>query len=246
MNYTDFAKVYDLLMDDTDYQKIVNYIEKIFNKYKFQPKLILELGCGTGNISIELAKRNYDIIGLDKSIEMLNVAKEKAMKNNQDILFVNQDMTKLDLYGTVDAVCSMVDSINYLTSTNDITKTFKLVNNFLNPKGLFIFDTRTEYYLSHIIGNNTFAENYEDVSYIWGNSYDGKHHISHMELTMFIKEQNGYNKVTEMHQLKAYSIEELTTALSNSGFELLKTYDDVKFSRPKDTSQRIFFVALKK
>ena len=141
--YNDFAAVYDKLQD-ADYDAFVDYYERIFKKLGKEPKLVLDLACGTGNITLPMAKRGYDMIGLDLSCEMLNIARDKAMTENQNILFLNQDMCEMELYGTVDAIVCALDGVNYITETEDLRKLFRLVKNYLNPDGIMIFALNDE------------------------------------------------------------------------------------------------------
>ena len=143
--YQDFAQVYDLFMKDVPYDKWVEYIEAIWKKFNCEPKLMAELGCGTGTMTTLFAKKGIEMIGIDSSEAMLSMAQEKAIHQNVDILYLLQDMREFELYGTVDCIISVCDSMNYILDEKDILKTFKWVNNYLNPKGLFIFDLNTEY-----------------------------------------------------------------------------------------------------
>ena len=149
----EFSNVYDKLQD-ADYDKFYSYYKSVFSKYNLDPKLVLDLGCGTGSIAVKMAKDGYDMIGLDLSFEMLDIARKKAEKENADILFLNQDMTDFELYGTVDAIISSMDSINYITEDGGLLKLFKLCNNYLNPDGIFIFDINSEYKLKEVLGNH--------------------------------------------------------------------------------------------
>ena len=148
--YSGFAYIYDTLMKDYDYNCLIEYIEKIFERYKIKPNIILDLACGTGTICINMAQKGYDMIGLDISTDMLNVAQTKTRKLGLDILYINQNMTEFELYGTVDAIICTMDSINYIQDKNELIKLFKNVRNYLNPGGLFIFDINTEYRLKNI------------------------------------------------------------------------------------------------
>lgn len=143
--YESFASVYDLFMDDVDYDGWVKYIEEIWKKFNVNPELICELGCGTGNITLRLAEKGYDIIGVDLSADMLSEARKKAAEKGLDVLFLLQDMREFELYGTVNSILCLCDSLNYITEDEDIQEVFDLVNNYLHPGGVFIFDLNTEY-----------------------------------------------------------------------------------------------------
>lgn len=155
-SYTDFAYIYDKLIDQ-DYEKWADYIEEIFKKHGVKPNLVLDLGCGTGSITNILAKRGYDMIGVDLSPDMLNVARDKALEENLDVLYLCQDIREFELYGTVDAIICTLDVLNYITKPEDLRLVFSLVKNYLNPDGIFIFDINTEYKLKNVLGNNTFV-----------------------------------------------------------------------------------------
>lgn len=164
-------------------------------KYNINPKLIAELGCGTGNITGRLAKEGYDMIGIDISEEMLSVARQKAVdEGDKNILYLLQDMTEFELYGTVDVILCLCDSINYITEYEDIVKVFKLVNNYLEPGGLFIFDINTEYKFKNILGENTFADSEENAAYIWQNYYDENERITNTMLISLLSRKMVYMK----------------------------------------------------
>lgn len=243
--YNNFAYIYDRLMYDIDYSKWADYIEEIFAANSLRPHLILDLGCGTGNLTIEMAKRGYDIIGVDISPEMLSCAQSKSADAGLDILFLNQDMSEFELYGTVDAVVCLMDSVNYVTKKNMLKRAFKLVNNYLNPGGMFIFDINSTYKLQHILGNNTFHDIGDEVSYIWENSYDHKSKLCEFDLTFFVKEGEHYNKYDEIHYERAYSRKELISIIKEAGLQLVATYDDLKLTAPHSRSRRIFFACKK-
>lgn len=171
--YSDFAMLYDQLMGDVDYAAWADYIEQIFKVNQVKPSLILDLGCGTGSFCIEMAKRGYDLIGLDLSSDMLSLAKQKSLEADQDILFINQDMTRFELYGTVDVIVCLLDSLNYVRNKRDAARMFKLVSNYLNPGGLFIFDINSPYKFENVLASNIFYEIGDNISYIWKNKYDG-------------------------------------------------------------------------
>ena len=186
--YADFAAYYDRLMQqDLNYAQWADYIENLFGHYGLNPDLVCDLACGTGNITIPLAQRGYDMIGLDRSAEMLAAAREKP--GAEHILFLNQDMTRLDLYGTVDAFLSMIDGFNYILSPQALLHMLQRIKNcFLNPGGILIFDVSSEYKLSNTLGNNTYIYDTDDIFYTWENRYLRSKHLCDMELNFFIKE----------------------------------------------------------
>ena len=239
--YNEFAYLYDSLINDVDYEKWADYYFSVFNRYGHKPCLGLDLGCGTGNLTLELAKRGIEMTGVDLSEDMLMVAREKS--EGQDILYLNQDMTEFELYGTVDFIVSSLDCINYITDKRDLLSVFRLVNNYLDPGGLFIFDINTRYKLENIIGNNTFVLENDDVFCTWQNEYDKRKKISDFYLTFFCKNECGYERFDEQHTERAYEIDEIKTLIEKSGMKLLKVYDSLSFESPKKNSERVFFVA---
>lgn len=245
--YGNFAYIYDKLMDDVNYIEWGDYIEKLFEKHGTdKPELVLDLGCGTGSLCIELAKRGYNMTGIDLSPDMLSCAGEKALAEGAEILFLNQDMREFELYGTEDAILCMMDSLNYLTEYADVVETFKLVDNYLNPDGIFIFDINTQYKLSQVLGDNVFYDMGDEISYIWQNEYDKEAGISGFDLTFFVKEGELYRKHEEFHEERAYSYDEIEQALNEAGLELLGKYHEFTLQKPKKNSERVFFVCKKK
>lgn len=243
--YKNFAYVYDKLMYDVDYAAWADYIEEIFKKQGLKPGLVLDLGCGTGSLCMEMAKRGYDMIGIDLSEDMLSCARDKSSAAGLDILYLNQDMTEFELYGTVDAILCLMDSINYVTSKKDVKKVFKLVKNYLNPGGLFIFDINTEYKLENILGNNVFYDVGEDITYIWQNRYDRRSATCEFDLTFFVKEEDTYRRYEELHLERAYPVEEMKQLIKESGLVLEGVYNDLSFKRRTAKSQRVFFLCRK-
>ena len=185
MQYGEFANIYDRLMRcDVDYEKIADFIENLFILNDKNPNLICDLACGTGNVTEALARRGYEMIGVDVSQDMLSVAQKK--QGNKNVLFLNQDIAKLDLYGTCDAFLCMIDGLNYVIEPKKIEYLFKRIKTcFINPGGMFIFDISSKYKLQNVIGNNTFVHDREDVFYVWENKYIKKLGISKMYLNFF-------------------------------------------------------------
>jgi len=244
--YNNFAYIYDKLMYDVDYNKWSDYIEGIFKKHKVKPSLMLDLGCGTGSVCINLAERGYDMIGIDMSCEMLSCATDKSKEKGLDILYLNQDITQFELYGTVDAALCLMDTLNYITDKRKVKDFFKLVTNYLNPGGLFVFDINSEYKLENILGNNVLYEVGKEITYIWVNRYSKKSRICEFDLTFFVENQGKYDRFDELHYERAYSVMELEKIISSiKGLETIGIYNQFSFTKPKEDSERIFFVCRK-
>lgn len=243
--YTVFATVYDLFMDDVPYEAWGAFIEKSLKEYGIENGILLDLGCGTGIMAEYLAKRGYDLIGVDHSAEMLEAAVEKR---TQDILYLCQDMRKFELYGTVAAVYSICDSINYITEPDELMDVFRLVNNYLDPGGLFLFDFNTEYKYREMIGDTVIAENREKGSFIWENNYDEESRINEYDLTLFIpSEKKGteglFERRQEVHYQRGYTLNEVKTLLSMSGMTFLKALDADTQGEVTASSERIYVFA---
>lgn len=243
--YNNFAYVYDQLTLDIDYSKWADYIEKIIKKNKVPASMILELGCGTGSFGLEMAKRGYEMICLDISTDMLDCAAEKAAEQGADILFLNQDMCNFELYGTVDVIVCLLDSFNYLTSYSQVQKLFKLVQNYLNPEGLFIFDINTRYKFENTLANNMFYEIGEDITYLWENEYNPRTKKARFDLTFFVRHHELYERFDETHYERAYSDDEIMAFILNSDLKFVAKYHELKFKKPEDTSQRTFYICKK-
>lgn len=247
MSYTYFSQYYDKLMaEDFNYEKIADYIESLFDMFGCDADLVCELACGTGNITLPLAKRGYDMIALDKSTEMLGIAREKAQLSGcGNILFLNQNMAHLDLYGSADAFLCMVDGINYILNPNSLFNMFKRIRNcFLEPDGIFVFDISSEFKLKNKLGNNTFIYNGEEIFYSWENRYLESKNLSDMYLNFFVKKENGlYRRFAERHLQRAYGEKEIISMLRTAGFGKTTVFDGFSFSPYKENSERAVFVA---
>lgn len=244
--YTSFAKVYDTFMDNVPYKEWADYLGKILKEYGIDDGLVLDLGCGTGSMTEMLASSGYDMIGVDNAEEMLEIAMEKKVESGHDILYLLQDMREFELYGTVRAVISACDSVNYITDDEDLTEVFRLVNNYLDPEGLFVFDFNTEYKYREILGEQTIAEDREECSFIWDNYYDEDERINEYELTLFVRDEEQpqlYRKYQEEHFQRAYTLERIRHMLTEAGLEYVTAYDDYTKESPHDRSERICVVA---
>lgn len=244
--YTSFAEVYDQFMDNVPYREWADFLQEILQKEGISDGLVLDLGCGTGSMTEELAGRGYDMIGVDNSEDMLEIAMEKRQESGHDILYLLQDMQEFELYGTVRAVVSVCDSVNYVTEKEELEQVFRLVNNYLDPGGIFVFDFNTEYKYREVLGDRTIAENREDSSFIWDNYYYEEEHMNEYELTLFIQETDQkelYHKYQETHFQKAYTLEEIGELLERSGLRFVAAYEDYTKEAPGKGSERICVVA---
>lgn len=243
--YTSFAKVYDEFMDNIPYDEWCKYLSSLLNEYNVTKGIVLDMGCGTGSMTRRLSEYGYDMIGIDNSVDMLEIAREKT--DNPNILFLLQDMREFELYGTVAAVVSICDSINYVTEYEDLVKVFKLVNNYLDPKGIFIFDVNTYYKYSEILADNTIAEDREDISFIWDNYFYEDEKVNEYNLSIFINEKdNLFRKFQETHYQRAYSLQEVRRALDESGMEFVGVYNAFTREEPDNESERVYFIAREK
>lgn len=241
--YTGFAKLYDLFMDNIDYKEWGSYLFSLLTEYHADSGIVLDLGCGTGTVTEYLAGKGYDMIGIDNSYEMLEAAMEKRIESGHDILYLEQDMREFELYGTVAAVVSICDSINYITEYEELVSVFHLVNNYLDPEGIFIFDLNTETKFKKI-ADSTIAENREEGSFIWENTYYGEEHINEYALTIFAPCEDGrYEKYEELHYERAYSLEEIKSALKEAGMTYVTAYDAFTHNPPSQDSERIYVIA---
>ena len=206
--------------------------------------LVLDLGCGTGTITELLYEKGYDMIGVDSSEEMLQIALDKKFETRSDILYLCQDMRELDLYSTVGTVVSVCDSLNYLLMDEDVLQTFHLVNNYLFPGGIFIFDFNTIYKYEEVIGDTTIAENREDCSFIWENFYSCEDHINEYDVTVFERQEDDlYRRFTETHYQRGYTLEEMKTFLEMAGLIFVTALDEKTHEAPTETSERIYVIA---
>lgn len=242
--YTSFAQVYDTFMDNIPYEEWGEYLTGLMEEYGVKDGLVLELGCGTGSMTEILAAKGYDMIGADNSEEMLEIAMEKRDESGHDILYLLQDMREFELYGTVSAVVSVCDSVNYITKEEELEEVFRLVNNYLDPKGIFIFDFNTKYKYQTVLGDRTIAEKRDECSFIWDNYYYEDEEINEYELTLFIQEKGDlYRKFEEVHLQRAYTLEQMIRLVKKSGLEFVTAYDAFTREQPTDTSERIYMIA---
>lgn len=245
--YSVFARYYDDLTANIDYKKRAEYFNAIIQKFKTtKENILLDLACGTGSISEEMARLGYDVIGVDYSQEMLGIAIEKKFDSGLPIQYLCQDMREIDMFGTIDVTICALDSINHLSSIEDVSKVFNRVSLFAEPGGLFIFDVNTLYKHRHVLANNTFTYETENVYCVWENSLNTVTDEVRMNLEFFELEENGlYSRTSDSFSEKAYSIKQLDELLIKNGFEILARYADDSFSEPQEDTQRIVYAARK-
>ena len=242
--YLDFAYIYDKLTCDVNYDETASYIENIFERFSNnKPKLVADLACGTGTMCLKLDEKGYDMIGVDFSENMLDVALKKSEGKN--ILYLNQDICDFELYGTVDAFLCLLDSVNHITDKEKLEKMFSLANNYLNPEGLFIFDVNTKYKFENILADNIYTYDTDDIYYVWENEYNKKDRLCDFYLTFFVNDNDVYNRIDEYHCEKCYTEKELEKIAAKTGFKVLGKYDELTFKKIVKTTERIFYVLKK-
>lgn len=246
-SYGFLAGCYDELTYDVSYAAWADYIEKHFHRRGLPGRTVLDLACGTGSLTRELAGRGYEMIGVDLSPEMLAQAAEK----NRDVkgippIFLCQSMDKLDLYGTIDACVCCLDSVNYVTDPRKLQKAFERVHLFLMPGGLFLFDVNTPEKLEGLDGQ-VFLDETEDAYCIWRAEYSRRSRVCsyYMDIFRLDRESGLWDRGEELHRERAYSIPELTGFLERAGFLDIKVYGERKLRPPAEGEQRVFFVARK-
>lgn len=284
-SYTGFAEVYDELMDNVPYEEWAAFVVSVLKEYGVggvvpedtdelaknlatERNTVLDLGCGTGTLTELLARAGFDMIGVDNSEEMLEIAIQKREKSGSDILYLLQDMREFELYGTVGAVCSVCDSLNYILEDEDMVKVFSLVNNYLYPGGIFVFDFNTIYKYEQVIGDSTIAENRDDCSFIWENYYDTESRINEYDLTIFVREfsEDGnrqsekrkdvkkshapggdcgemFKRFTETHYQRGYTLDEMKEFLEAAGLLFVKAFDADNRGGVRPESERIYVIA---
>lgn len=269
--YNSFARVYDELMDNIPYREWAGYILELLKEYGVYDGLVAELGCGTGNITELLSEAGYDMIGIDNSEDMLEVANEKKqLHGNDSILYLLQDMEEFELFGTVNAIICVCDSINYVTDKAGITEVFRLANNYLEAGSIFICDFKTKHYFRDVVGESVIAEDRDDISFIWDNYYDEEQDVNELALSLFVREDvlnrtvadeeneeksrgdndhtgadggDIYRKYQEYHYQIGLDIEDMKECVEESGMELVAMYDAFTHEHATDDSERVYVIA---
>ncbi len=241
--YGIFARYYNRLMGDVDYRRIAEYFHKLIDNRIEEHKLLLDLACGTGSLSMELARMGYEVIGVDSSPDMLAIASQKSREAGLDILYLCQPMEELDLYGTVDVAVCTLDSINHITDIDVLQTVFDRVALFLDPKGVFMFDANTPYKHRVILGDNSYVLEEDGVFCAWQN-HMGEDLTVEIALDFFEQNKNGtYNRESESFSERAYPRELLFEMLQKSGFKNIEVYGENSFTEPPEDCQRYVFSA---
>ncbi len=242
--YGPISRVYDKLNGDIDYSAWADGVENAFLALMGKkPELVLDLACGTGRMTFELAHRGYDMIGIDLSIEMLMRARDR--QTDEKILWLNQDMRSFELYGTVGAVVCCLDAVNCLMNIKDVEKCFSLVHNYLDDGGVFLFDVNTPYKFENVFADNAYILEDEGIYCGWQNSYNEKTGVCDFYLTVFEDDGEGYVRYDEVQREKKYSARQLSDALERAGFEVVGFYSDYNRGVADDRCER-WYIAAKK
>lgn len=278
--YSDFAEVYDELMDDTPYEQWCDTIVRLIGQYGIskpirgeedllasERNLVLDLGCGTGTLTELLYGKGYDMVGVDNAPTMLDIAMKKRQESGSEILYLLQDMRELELYSTVGTVVSVCDALNYILEEEELLEVFRLVNNYLYPGGLFLFDFNTDYKYREVIGDTTIAENREDCSFIWENYYDEDSCLNEYDVTIFVRDrvpgtvrksktesepgegaesmsrQELFRRFTETHVQRGYTVEQMTKLVEQAGLQIIKIMDAESLAEVGPCSERVYVLA---
>ncbi len=243
--YAVLAAYYDRIMADIDYTAWGEFYKTCFEKYGTDTKKVLDLACGTGSITVPMAKMGYEMTGIDLSAEMLALAQKKAEEAHARIRFSEQNIALFDAgFGYDAAICSF-DGYNYLTSPKDVTSSFARVHETLRDGGLFIFDVSTPYKYEHILADNAFVYEYDDLFLSWQNFYNKKSALCDFYLTFFMQNGECWRRVDETQRQRKYDLKRLAKMLKEAGFTVLDTVSDLDFSPLEEISDRAFFISIK-
>ena len=242
--YTGFAYVYDEYMDNIPYEEWEQYLSELLRENNINPGCtIADLGCGTGTVTRMLDKEGYDILGIDLSEDMLTIASEKTYEAEQQILYSCQDMRDFELPYKVDALVSIGDSMNYITTNDDLCDVFKCVKKCLEDGGVFIFDLKTVHFFRDVLADNTYAENREDSAFIWDNYYDAESANNEYELAVFVRNEDGaFDRFEEQHYQHGFTENEVREAVTKAGLTIRNVYDAFTHNPPAANSERLYYV----
>lgn len=246
MSYDVFSRFYDSLTDNVEYEKRAEYFCLLLSMCRKEKGILLDLGCGTGGISIEAAKKGYDVIGVDISVGMLNEARRKAAESGVSLLLLNQSMDELDLYGTVDFALCVLDGINHLDDAEMVKRTFERVSLFMVPGGAFAFDVNTPYKHKNVLADNAFVYDLDSLYCVWQNSYNESDGSVDITLDFFEEEDGAYYRSSEYITERSYPLEDISRWLEQAGFEVMGVFDDMTLDHVRPGSEKAVFLAKKK
>ncbi len=245
--YGAFSYFYDRLTGNVDYPAIADAVERYIGRFGGRKGILLDVACGTGSLCEQLARRGFDVIGTDSSPEMLGVALDKKFDSGLPIQYLCQEMTALDMFGTIDVTVCTLDSINHLPSLEDVKNAFERVSLFAFPDGMFIFDINTAYKHREVLAQNAFTYDLGDLFCAWQNQYNDTDGSVDIFLDFFEKNgQGSYDRYSESFTERLYTRDEILSLLKETGFEILAEYDGYTDAPPNETSERLVFVARKK
>lgn len=244
--YADFAAFYDRLTDDVGYPQRAEYVAGLLAANGVKQGMVLDLACGTGSLTLELARHGYEMIGVDASPDMLCAAQEKCARAGEEVLFLCQPMEELDLYGTVNAVVCTLDSLNHVTNPDTLREVFRRAALFLEPGGVFVFDVNTLYKHREVLGNNTFVYDLDGLYCVWQNALAERDNVVEISLDFFKEQADGtYLRYGEQFAERAYSHSELLSFVQAAGMALCGCYEELTLAPPREETQRVVYVVKK-
>ena len=239
MSYDAFAAYYDELTANIDYPALAGYFDRLNLRFGGKRGILLDLACGTGSLSLLFAKMGYDVIGVDASPEMLDIA---TAKPHDGVQFLCQDMTELDMYGTIDTAICALDSLNHLESIDDVRRVIERVALFCDNNAVFIFDVNTPYKHEKVLADRTFVYETENVFCVWENEYIGGG-ITEITLDFFERDGELYRRSSDYFTETAFPREDIVKLLTGAGFKLCAVFEYPKENEPGETTEKLTFVA---
>ena len=246
MSYDNFSRFYDRLTDNVEYEKRADYFCRLLSLCGVEDGILLDLGCGTGSMSVKMAEKGFEVIGVDSIVGMLNAAQQKMFESGTRLLLLNQPMQDIDLYGTVDCAICVLDGLNHLGSAEDVKRTFEKVSLFMNKGGAFAFDVNTIHKHKNVLADNAFVYEFDDLFCVWQNNYNSDDNSVEISLDFFEEEDGVYYRSGESFTEQAYELADISSWLSQAGFEVVGIFDDLTTDSVSPESERAVFLAKKK
>ncbi len=246
MSYDNFSRFYDRLTDNVEYEKRADYFCRLLSLCGIEGGILLDLGCGTGSMSVKMAEKGFEVIGVDSSVGMLNAAQQKMFESGTRLLLLNQPMQDIDLYGTVDCAICVLDGLNHLESADDVKRTFEKVSLFMNKGGAFAFDVNTIHKHKNVLADNAFVYEFDDLFCVWQNNYNSDDNSVEISLDFFEEEDGVYYRSGESFSEQAYELADISAWLSQAGFEVVGIFDDLTTDGVRPDSEKAVFLAKKK